>query len=213
MKKRLFMIPSLIAAGLFPQKAGAVVPGSLVDKKDPKPNLMERFRLQHKYTLAGHRSHSSHSSHSSHRSSSGGGYSAPSYYDPSPTYSPPSPSYRAPATPSYSPPATRTPSSSNSLYDAPASGSSSSGTSVMPDATVRPTTTAKVLPGNSDKFQRIVMQVQTALAAYGYYSGTVDGRVGPSTRAALSSMQSDYGLKVTGTVTPQTLDALRIVAE
>lgn len=202
MRKRLFMIPSLIAAGLFPQKASAIVPGAFIDKKDPKPTLLERFRLQHKYTLAGHRSHSSHSSHSSHRSSSGGGYSTPRYYEPAPTYS-------APPTPSYSTPSPRSPASPNSLYDAPTSSPSFRRTYAPQDTTAP----AKVLPGNSDKFKRIVMQVQTALAAFGYYSGTIDGRVGPSTRTALSAMQSDYGLKITGTVTPQTLDALRIVAE
>lgn len=212
MRKRVFMIPSLLAAGFFPQKAGAVTPGIFVDRKDPKPTLFERFRLQHKYTLAGHRSHSSHSSHSSHRSSSGGGYStrsysapsAPIYQAPSPTYEP---TYRAPTSPSYGIPSQSTTSPSPSmqpLYGAPSQpAGTSSTTSVAP----RP------LPGNSDKFKRIVMQVQMALTAYGYYSGVIDGLVGGQTRTALTSMQTDYGLKATGTITPQTLDALRIVAE
>ena len=54
--------------------------------------------------------------------------------------------------------------------------------------------------------------MQLALYAYGYYTGQIDGIVGSGTRAALSKMQSDYGLKVTGTVTPEVLDALVIAA-
>jgi hypothetical protein len=239
------MIPSLIAAGLFPQKASAITPGLFLDRKDSKPTLFERFRLQHKFTLAGHRSHSSHSSHSSHRSSSGGGYSAPrSYSTPSPSYS--APVYRAP-TPLYSPPAEAAPS-----YAAPAvaptpemttswvlngatgrtawltpffddeegkmqqfavgdflSGvgtiieisqvggkwrvvtnggtiiQNSSSSSVTPayGAPADPASKPSVLPGNSNKFRQIVIQVQTALFTYGYFTGTIDGVVGAETKA------------------------------
>jgi hypothetical protein len=68
------------------------------------------------------------------------------------------------------------------------------------------------LPGNSNKFAAIVKQVQTALSAYGYYSGAIDGVVGVNTRVSIGRLQQDYGLKVTGTVTPELLNALRIVA-
>ena len=71
----------------------------------------------------------------------------------------------------------------------------------------------KTLPGNSGIFRDIVMKVQTGLYVYGYYSGAIDGLVGGQTRTALTKMQSDYGLKVTGTVTPEVLDALRIEAK
>jgi His-Xaa-Ser repeat protein HxsA len=70
----------------------------------------------------------------------------------------------------------------------------------------------KTLPGNSVKFTRIVMQVQTALTAYGYYSGLIDGKVGPACKTALLSMQTDYRLRVTGTITPEVLDAFGIAA-
>ena len=101
------MIPSLIAAGLFPQKAAAISPGTLVQKPDPKSSIFDLFRMRHKYTLAGHSSHSSHSSHASHAShssSSGGGYSsstysAPVYSPPARTYTPPAPVYEAPVAP------------------------------------------------------------------------------------------------------------------
>lgn len=56
------------------------------------------------------------------------------------------------------------------------------------------------------------MQVQSALTAYGYYNGLIDGTVGPTCKTALMAMQSDYKLKVTGTITPEVLDALNIAA-
>lgn len=74
------------------------------------------------------------------------------------------------------------------------------------------TTQTKVLPGNSDKFRQIVIQVQNALSLYGYYQGEIDGRTGAQSKVALSKMQEDYGLKVTGTITPEVLNALNIRA-
>lgn len=55
--------------------------------------------------------------------------------------------------------------------------------------------------------------MQLGLYSWGYYTGEIDGIVGPATRLALSTMQSDWGLNVTGTITPEVLDALKIVAE
>jgi peptidoglycan hydrolase-like protein with peptidoglycan-binding domain len=49
--------------------------------------------------------------------------------------------------------------------------------------------------------------------AYGYYDGDVDCLVGPITRAALRRFQTDFNLKVTGTITPEVLDAFKIVAQ
>lgn len=57
------------------------------------------------------------------------------------------------------------------------------------------------------------MQVQIAMIAFGYYTGEIDGVIGPESRVALSKLQSDYNLKVTGTVTPEVLNALGIVAK
>lgn len=56
------------------------------------------------------------------------------------------------------------------------------------------------------------MQVQTALTAYGYYSGLIDGQVGQGCKTALVAMQTDYNLKVTGTITPEVLNAFGIAA-
>ena len=69
------------------------------------------------------------------------------------------------------------------------------------------------LPGNTNKFREIVKQVQLALVSYGYYQGSIDGIVSNDMRASLSRMQFDYDLKVTGTITPQILDTLHIVAQ
>jgi hypothetical protein len=50
--------------------------------------------------------------------------------------------------------------------------------------------------------------VQSQLARQGYYRGVVDGVYGPQTRAALTRYQSNHGLQVTGSLTPDTLQAL-----
>ncbi|MGO7335831.1 peptidoglycan-binding domain-containing protein [Rhizobium leguminosarum] len=51
--------------------------------------------------------------------------------------------------------------------------------------------------------------MQSGLKAYGYYAltGVADG----NTRAALSQMQKENSLKVTGTITTEALDAFGIV--
>lgn len=193
MKLKRFLIPSLAAIGILPQSAAAVPTADAAQPtQDSKPTLFQAFKLQHVFTLAGHRSHSSHSSHGSHRSSSGGSvYRAPVYSAPTPTYTPSTPSYSAPV---YSPP----------------SSDSTSPATILPSS---PDAALKVLPGNSDKFLEIAKQVQLALYSWGYYSGEIDGIVGPATRTAISALQSDWSLNVTGTITPEVLDALKIVAE
>ena len=68
------------------------------------------------------------------------------------------------------------------------------------------------LPGNSGKFTQIVTEVQTALIAWGYYSGPITGIVDAATRAALINLQKDWNLKQTGTITPEVLNSLKIAA-
>lgn len=60
-------------------------------------------------------------------------------------------------------------------------------------------------------FDPLTQQVQEALDAYGYYSGPIDGIVGPMTHDALEHFQRDHGLSVTGTITPEVLDRVGIV--
>ena len=53
-----------------------------------------------------------------------------------------------------------------------------------------------------------VQEVQRALAQLGYYAGTIDGFVGPITREAIRSFQSDAGLPVNGVISEQLENAL-----
>ena len=53
-----------------------------------------------------------------------------------------------------------------------------------------------------------VSQVQSALSREGYYSGAVDGSLGPETRNALRRYQRARGLSVTGRVDRATINAL-----
>ncbi|MBW8639997.1 His-Xaa-Ser repeat protein HxsA [Hoeflea sp. WL0058] len=174
MRKRVFAIPSLLAAGFVSPGAQAAIPDGAKSKQFDDPIIDQRLRLNHKYHLAAHRSHSSHRSHGSHRSSSGGGYSVPRTTTPVPQSDSTPPSSILPSTPKAAP---------------------------------------KTLPGNTPKFRQIVMQVQLALQAFGYYNGTIDGIIGRESKAALASFQRDHGLKVTGTVTAEVLDVFGIKAE
>jgi Putative peptidoglycan binding domain len=51
--------------------------------------------------------------------------------------------------------------------------------------------------------------VQAALAWRGYYSGRIDGVMGPETRAAIRSFQSHQGLPVTGQIDSRLINSLR----
>lgn len=186
-KKRTFLISSLVAAGFSGgESESSQLRPELVDVNS-EDAIVKRLQLQQKYHLAGHRSHSSHRSHGSHRSSSGGGY------------------------------VTRTPSVSSgsnsntnrSLLKAPNSNSTSP-SSILPST---PAARAKTLPGNAGKFKEIVMQVQMAMSAFGYYNGVIDGVIGQQSKTALALMQKDFNLKVTGTVTPELLFVLGISTE
>ena len=173
MKKRRFLIPSLLVAGLPVNQGDAVPPNDETADVPKSPPLYDIFKIEHEYSLAAHSSHRSHSSHGSHRSSSGG--SAPSQAAPTPNRQSTPPSSILPVAPS--------------------------------------TVPQKTLPGTSAKFFDIVRRVQAALYAYGYYSGAYDGVVGPETRAAISKFQKDWSLPITGTVTPELLNALQIPAK
>ena len=55
---------------------------------------------------------------------------------------------------------------------------------------------------------QVVINVQHALQELGYYTGSVTGSLGVSTRQALSAYQADNGLDVTGAVDEETVRAL-----
>ncbi|MDK2770380.1 MAG: peptidoglycan-binding protein [Sphingomonas sp.] len=210
---RTFLIASLVAAGFGsrdPLAPDVLKATTATDDRGGGTTLFETFRQDHSITLADHRSHRSHSSHSSHRSGSGGHYSHSSHSSHTShrsstggggTYSP------APA-PVYSPP-----SSSGSSDDSSGStyrGSTPSTLYGSPDASATSAAPLKALPGRSELFKTIVKRVQIALLAHGVFSGTIDGDVGPATRKALRAYQTKYALKQTGTITPETLDSLKI---
>jgi len=219
-----FLIPSLVAAGFGthdPAQA-AFTEATTTGTDDPnKGTLFRIFSQDHNVTLAQHRSHSSHSSHSSHRSGGGGGghYSHVSHtshrsstggYDPYPTpvYPTPAPAPAPPPPPPPSSPYERaTPPPGEPL---PATGSGPQRAS-PPNAEAGNALPA--LSGRSQRFAAIVRRVQIALMARGFFNATITGTVGPATRAALRAFQTSAGLAVTGTITPQTLDALMIASE
>jgi His-Xaa-Ser repeat protein HxsA len=212
MSPPVFIIPTLVAAGFGahdPAQSGLTYV-TTVGIDDPNAGTLFRlFTQDHRVTLAQHRSHSSHSSHSSHRSGGGGHSSHASHtshrsstggYDP----------YPAPPPPIYSPPPP--PPSAGSPRATPPAGDPSPSTST---GTVRaaPPGALPALSGRSERFAAIVRRVQIALLAQGFYDGPINGNVGPVTRAALRRFQTSRSLTVTGTITPQTLDALMISSE
>jgi len=56
----------------------------------------------------------------------------------------------------------------------------------------------------------MIMRVQAALFAKGYDPGAIDGTLTPQTKAALEIFQSRHGLRVTGTMSTETLNALGV---
>ena len=63
---------------------------------------------------------------------------------------------------------------------------------------------------NSQPPDRVIADVQTELQEMGYYTGEVDGLLGPLTRQALRDYQTDHGLMVTEAIDEPTLDALQL---
>jgi hypothetical protein len=55
---------------------------------------------------------------------------------------------------------------------------------------------------------QVVVNVQSQLSREGYYSGPIDGVLGPMTRQAIAAFQADHGLAVTSTVDEPTMATL-----
>ncbi len=51
-------------------------------------------------------------------------------------------------------------------------------------------------------------EIQTALKNAGFYTGSVDGKIGPKSKKAIEAFQSANGLKADGKVGPKTWEAL-----
>ena len=57
---------------------------------------------------------------------------------------------------------------------------------------------------------QVIANVQSALQQQGYYSGEVDGLIGPLTRGAIADYQRDHGLYTTSTIDQPTLQSLGV---
>jgi len=57
------------------------------------------------------------------------------------------------------------------------------------------------------KGQYVVVELQTALAEYGYYTGPIDGAYGPATTDAVKKLQTDLGVTADGRFGPETAKA------
>jgi len=57
------------------------------------------------------------------------------------------------------------------------------------------------------KTKDVVIQIQTELAKYGYYTGPIDGDYGEATKAAVTKLQTDLGVTADGRVGAETIDA------
>ncbi len=211
MKRKHYLIPSLLAAGFGSHDPATASLPHVTTTGSDDPNAggqIRAFTQDHYVTLASHSSHSSHASHSSgygggghyshtsHRSSSGGSYDddEASDFSPAPLYSP-NPPPPAPA-----------PLPSPALPAQPLFAPTDRATAPPPDG-------LPALSGRTKRFAAIVRRVQLALLAQDFYKGPINGSVGSAVRSALRKFQKDRGLDVTGTITPQTLDALMISSQ
>ena len=59
-------------------------------------------------------------------------------------------------------------------------------------------------------YSSLEVNVQRALSRKGYYTGPIDGDIGPGTRSAIRTYQDDQGLRVTGRIDSALLRTLRI---
>jgi His-Xaa-Ser repeat protein HxsA len=186
----------------FRSQAGMPPPMPAPVPEPQDPVKLRALNLPGENLFAGHRSHSSHGSH---RSSSGGGYSAPSpppapvqRVIPTPAPAP----YHAPA-PSPAAPQRFVPSGSNQPVDPgrPAA--------VTPQPSPDPTPPAMTL---SEKRRLQIMRVQIALTSLGLYSGSISGELTNETKEAVKRIQIVKGLPDTGLMTTETLNALGVPA-
>lgn len=209
MKRRTFLIPSLIVAGFGSHDPAAATdaPGAATGFDDPNAgNILRNYSQDHLFTLASHRSHSSHSSHASHSSGAGGGghYSHTSHRSSTGGYDGGGFNYNpAPAVPAAPAPlTTRTSTPTVEPLFTPSDRASAPPPDGLPP-----------LSGRTKRFASIVRRVQIALLAQDFYKGPINGVVTPALRSALRKFQTGRGLEATGTITPSTLDALMVSSQ
>jgi peptidoglycan hydrolase-like protein with peptidoglycan-binding domain len=77
----------------------------------------------------------------------------------------------------------------------------------MPTATMPVATELEALPP-SGPYKPSAIEIQTALKNSGFYTGSIDGKIGPKTKAAIEEFQKSNGLTADGKVGPKTWQAL-----
>jgi peptidoglycan hydrolase-like protein with peptidoglycan-binding domain len=78
-------------------------------------------------------------------------------------------------------------------------------TANMPQATVVSTTEAKLEPlPPSGPYKPSAKEIQAALKNSGYYTGSIDGKLGPKSKSAIEEFQKAHGLTADGKVGPRT---------
>ena len=105
-----------------------------------------------------------------------------------------------------------TPGASSSTTGSSSMGSSSTGSSMTGSSSTRSSSTDTSMTGSSGSSSQAssddVVKAQQALKQQGLYKGSVDGKVGPETRTAISQFQKKNGLQQTAQLDQQTMGQL-----
>lgn len=186
MKKKILLTTAISLLG-FQMPAIADQDATLTADTDRNDGMWQ-IDYQPKFTLAAHRSHSSHGSHASHGSHRS---SASTYTPTTPKVTP----YTPPKTENYN----------KDIFK----NNSTPNTSVLPYS---PAISPKLekLYGNTKEFKVLMLKVQTALFAYGYYNGSITGEYSDELSSAISMYQSYKKLKITGNLTDELIASLKI---
>ena len=78
----------------------------------------------------------------------------------------------------------------------------------IPATAAIPSVTEKAPAAGAKVAQDKNKDIQKALKAAGFYTGTIDGKIGPRTKKAVIDFQKANGLKADGKVGPKTMAAL-----
>jgi len=68
----------------------------------------------------------------------------------------------------------------------------------------------QTVPSTTAPYKPTSLEIQTALKNAGYYTGEIDGKIGPLTRMATEDFQKANGLEVDGKVGPKTWSILSV---
>ncbi len=86
------------------------------------------------------------------------------------------------------------------------------GPATMSSADIKSVATSTAVPdteaSTSTETLNHEQQIQTALKNAGFYTGKIDGKIGPGSKRAIEAFQTSKGLKVDGKVGPKTWAAL-----